>query len=257
MTFLAFDFRYPFCRASHWWSPFFSFQAKVFPLPPAITRCSLLRQRMLTACKPPPVSSRMCASTYSLSYSDYLRICQKTVSRSTYSGLPVLPSARLCLSWSGFREADSYVRSDHLYISVDLRYFTDGDSSLYDGTPLVGQSVARVRTSSHSKKVLHLVVNVASREPRSFLCLSTTVLDPLAFLKDPRLRREVLSISACATNGLLFSGSRTTLHSLVEIPARYFHASPSSFHSWYDTANVNRLRSLDKLLEQCQSPITT
>lgn len=133
----------------------------------------------------------------------------------------MLPSARLCLSWSGFREADSYVRSDHLYISVDLRYFTDGDSSLYDGTPLVGQSVARVRTSSHSKKVLHLMVNVPSREPRSFLCLSTTVLDLLAFLKDPRLRSEVLSTSACATNGLPFSGSRTTLHNLVEIPARY------------------------------------
>src|SRR5260221_5631070 len=121
MTFLALAFRYPFCRASHWWSPFFSSEAKVFPHPPAITRCSQLRKHMPTTCKPPPVSSLLCALTHPPSYSNCLRICQRTVSRSTYSGLPVLPSTRLCLSWSGFREADSYVRSDHLYISVDLR----------------------------------------------------------------------------------------------------------------------------------------
>jgi hypothetical protein len=36
-----------------------------------------------------------------------LRICQRTVSRLMYSGLPALALARLCLSWSGFREVGS------------------------------------------------------------------------------------------------------------------------------------------------------
>ena len=72
------------------------------------------------------------------------------------------------------------------------------------------------------------VVNVVSREPRSFLCLSTTVSDLLASLKDPRPRNEVPSTSVCATNGLLFSGSRITLRYLVEIPTKYAHVSVPS-----------------------------
>jgi hypothetical protein len=53
------------------------------------------------------LSSLLCPLTHSPSYSNCLRICQRTVSRLTYSGLPALTLARLCLSWSGFREAGS------------------------------------------------------------------------------------------------------------------------------------------------------
>ena len=42
-------------------------------------------------------------------------------------------------------EADSYVRGGCLDDSVNLRLFTDGTSSIYDATPLVEQSVTRVR----------------------------------------------------------------------------------------------------------------
>ena len=69
----------------------------------------------------------------------------------------------LCLSWSGFMEADSYVcggvslrYAERLHL-VNSRLITDGGSSLYDGTPLVEQSVARVRTPSHSNEFHSLI----------------------------------------------------------------------------------------------------
>ena len=76
---------------------------------------------------------------------------------------------------------------------------TDGASFIYDGTPLVKQSVDHVRTLSHKLRVL--LRDVTHREPRSCTCLSTIVSDPSASLKDPRRRSEP-SISACTTNRL-------------------------------------------------------
>ena len=68
-----------------------------------------------------------------------------------FSGLPVLVLAPLCLSWSGFTEADSYVRAGYAStICGNPHLPTDGASSFYDGTPLVEKSVDRVRTSPHS-----------------------------------------------------------------------------------------------------------
>jgi hypothetical protein len=66
--------------------------------------------------------------------------------------------------------------------------FTAGTSSLYDGTPLVEQSVTRVRMSLQSNKFsTPLMMIVTHRERRSCMCLSTTALDLLASLKDQRL----------------------------------------------------------------------
>jgi len=118
-----------------------------------------------------------------LTHSNGFPICQRTVSLLTYSGLPVLTLTRLCLSWSGFTEADSNVRGGHLNISVNSRRFADGASSLYDGTPLVEYSVTRVWMSSHSHMVpTRLVIDFTHRERRSCLYLSTIVLDPSASL---------------------------------------------------------------------------
>ena len=69
-----------------------------------------------------------------------------------------------------------------------------------------------------------LVMEFTHREPRSFSCLSTTVLDPLASLKDPKLWKKVRSTSASTTNGSLFSGCRKISHRLVAIPTRYVRA---------------------------------
>lgn len=116
-------------------------------------------------------------------------------------------------------------------ISVDLSYFTDGDSSLHDGTPLVGQFVARVRTSSHSKKFIHLLSGECCFQGIPILFVSFSYrIDSWTSWPDPRLRSEVLSTSACKINGLLFSGSRMILHCLVEI-LQSVSTSLSSFHS--------------------------
>ena len=107
-----------------------------------------------------------------------------------------------------------------------------GGSLYFDGTPLVGQSIARVRTSSHTFMFSStlLLMDLTYRELRYFLCLSTTALDLSASLKDPRLWSEVLSTSACTTNGSLFSGYRRTSHGSVGILARYVRGSLTSPH---------------------------
>ena len=113
------------------------------------------------------------------------QICRKTVSPLIYSGLPVLTLTPRCLSWSGYMEADSYVRGKCLYRSANSRRFTAGASFLYDGTPLVEQSVNRVRTPSRTHKS-SLLIDVTHRGHRSCTCLSTIVLDLSASLKDLR-----------------------------------------------------------------------
>ena len=56
-------------------------------------------------------------------------------------------------------EADSYVRGGCLDVPVDSRLFTDGASSVYDGTPLVERSVARVRNPPSSEVSALLMVD--------------------------------------------------------------------------------------------------
>ena len=66
-------------------------------------------------------------------------------------------------------EADSYVRGGCLDVSVGSRLFTDGASSIYDGTPLVEQSVARVRNPPPSEvSALLLVDAIGNTDPVCF-----------------------------------------------------------------------------------------
>jgi len=194
--------------------------------------------------------------THSLPHHNHLRICQRTVSLSISSGLPVSTLTPRCLSWSGFMEGGSYVRGECLYLSANSRRYTDGASLLYDGTFLVGQSVTRVRTPSHThKSSILLLINVTHRGHRSCTCLSTIVLGLSASLKDPRRRGEVPSILACMINVLLWSGCRRTSHRLAEILARYVHRSSSSAIT--DITNHDRSPSLERAQERCLHPITT
>ena len=106
--------------------------------------------------------------------------------------------------------------------SCKLTPFTAGASSIYDGTPLVEQSVARVRIPPHTHKFSTLSdVSPNDREPPSSTCPSITALDLSASLKDPKLWDVLSSTSACATNGPRSSGCKLTSHRLVETPARY------------------------------------
>ena len=114
-----------------------------------------------------------------------LQICRKTVSPLMYSGLLVSTLTPRCLSWSGYMEADSYVRGECYYPSINSRRFTAGASFLYDGTPLVEQSVNRVRAPSRTHKS-SMLIEVMHRGHRSCTCLSTIVLDLSASLKDLR-----------------------------------------------------------------------
>ena len=52
-----------------------------------------------------------------------LQICQRTVSISMYSDLPVLILTHRCLSWSGFMGEDSNVRGGCLYFLVVVSLF--------------------------------------------------------------------------------------------------------------------------------------
>jgi hypothetical protein len=76
-----------------------------------------------------------------------MRIRQRTALPSTYSDLPALSKTHLYRLWFGFMGAGSIVRGQRLSITLNSTT-TGGASSLYDGAPLVGQSVARVCTSS-------------------------------------------------------------------------------------------------------------
>ena len=146
-----------------------------------------------------------------------------------YSDLPALMLTHRCLSWSGFMGEHFNVRGGCLHLPGNSILSTDGASFIYDGTPLVKQSVDRVRTSSHTLELSTLLlIDVIHREPRSCMCLSIIVLDPSASLKDLRRWNEVPSTLACTTNGLLWSGCRRTSHRLVEILARYVDGSSSS-----------------------------
>ena len=110
--------------------------------------------------------------------------------------------------------------------SCKLIPFTAGASSIYDGTPLVEQSVARVRTSPHPQVPNSLSdASPNDRELPSCTCPSTTALDLSASLKDPKLWNVLPSTSACATNGPRLSGCKLTSHRLVETPARYVRGS--------------------------------
>ena len=79
------------------------------------------------------------------------------------------------------------MRGKCLRLLVNSGRFTDGASFIYDGTPLVGQSVNRVRTPSHThKSSILLLIDATHRGHRSCTCLSTIVLALSASLKDPR-----------------------------------------------------------------------
>ena len=59
-----------------------------------------------------------------------------------------------------------------VYLLVNSRHFPDGASFLSDGTPLVEQSVNRVRTPSRTHKLsILLLIDVTYREHRSCSCL--------------------------------------------------------------------------------------
>ena len=74
-------------------SPLQSFDARYYGSP------------CLQPVSPPNISSVW--EPIPLSHSNGFPICQRTVSRLTYSGLPMLTLTRLCPSWSGFMGADS------------------------------------------------------------------------------------------------------------------------------------------------------
>jgi len=177
-----------------------------------------------------------------------------------YSDLPVLTRTHRCLSWSGFMEEHFNVRGGCLHLPESSILSTDGASFIYDGTPLVKQSVDRVRTSSHTHELSTLLLtDVTHREPRSCMCLSTIVLDLSASLKDPRLWSEGPSTSACTTNGLLWSGCRRTSHRLAAILPRYVHGSsycvvlpPIVGHAIHDRSPFS-----ERAQEQRPSPFTT
>jgi len=141
-----------------------------------------------------------------------------------------------------------------LVLQVNLCFFPDGASSIYDGTPLVGQSVARVRRSSFSVLFSTFSNGLYSREPQSFLCLSTTVLDLLVSLKGPRLWKKVRSTSACTTNGSPFSGCRRISLCLVAILARYVRATVPVIVC---ITIYCRSPYLERAREQCLHPIIT
>ena len=65
-------------------------------------------------------------------------------------------------------ERGSYVRGECLCLSANSRRFTDGASFLYDGTLLVGQSITRVRTPSHTHKsstLLLMMLHTGDTDP--------------------------------------------------------------------------------------------
>ena len=140
--------------------------------------------------------------------------------------------------------------------SCKLTPFTAGASSIYDGTPLVEQSVARVRTPHHTHKFSTLSdVSPNDREPPSSTCPSITALDLSVSLKDPKLWNVLPSTSACATNGPRLSGCKLTSHRLVEIPARYVPRPSSSAIT--EITNHDRSLSVERAQEQCLPRITT
>jgi len=83
------------------------------------------------------------------------------------------------------------VRGNITIFWVNSCLFTDGASFIYDGTPLVKQSVDRVRIPRTNHGLFTLLLIDTYRGPRSCTCLSTIVLDPSASPKDPRRRSEV------------------------------------------------------------------
>jgi len=101
--------------------------------------------------------------------------------------------------------------------------------------------------------VLHFSDGLYSREPQSFLCLSTTVLDLLVSLKDPRPWKKVRSTSACTTNGSPFSGCRRISLRLVAILARYVWATVPFIIC---ITIYCRSPYLERAREQCLHPIT-
>ena len=76
-------------------------------------------------------------------------ICQRIVLLLTYSDRQALIKIPLCLLCFGFMEAGSIVCGEYLCIPLNSTTCSSGGaSSLYDGTPFVEQSVARVCISS-------------------------------------------------------------------------------------------------------------
>ena len=61
-------------------------------------------------------------------------------------------------------EAVSYVRGGSLDVLVNSRVLTDGTSTIYDGTPLVEQSVARVRNPVYSKTALLVMDDIGNTD---------------------------------------------------------------------------------------------
>jgi hypothetical protein len=78
-----------------------------------------------------------------------MQLCQRTALLLTYSDRRALIKILLCLLWFGFMEAGSIVRGEYLCVPPNSTTRSSGGaSSLYDGAPFVGQSVARVCISS-------------------------------------------------------------------------------------------------------------
>ena len=171
----------------------FHLQVSLSPSPRSATSAFLLRNQNIPSLRCNPSMLVVTVShAYSLricwpSHRDHSRICQRTVSQSMSSGLRVSTLTPRCLSWSGFMEGDSYVRSARLYHQVTLRHFPDGASFLYDGSVLVDQSVNRVRIPSCTHKASALLlIDITHRGHRSCTCLSTIALGLSASLRDPR-----------------------------------------------------------------------
>jgi hypothetical protein len=139
-----------YCVLSSFERSSFTFQGYLLPSLQSATSAFLLQGPSILF---PPCDHSMLVITVTHAYNlgtqsssqNYCpKTCQKTVSRSTYSGLLELTLSPLCPSWSGSMGVDFCVRGGCLDLSVNSRLSTVGASSAFDGAPLVEQSVARV-----------------------------------------------------------------------------------------------------------------
>lgn len=125
-----------------------------------------------------------------------MRICQRTALLLTYSDRQALINIRLCLLWFGSMEAGSIVRDEYLCITPNSTTWSSGGaSSLYDGAPLVNQSVDRVCISSDLTSFFCLSYGHHSQgTPIVFVSMNYRV-GPLGFPQGPEaVQRGALNL---------------------------------------------------------------